>query len=250
MPSLRSQHLRRAPALSDEIARRLGRDIREGRLAPGDRLPTEREIGEAFGVSRAVVREAISRLKQDGMIESVQGRGAFVSSDPDGATFRMNKVNLDDQQELSHIVELIATFEVEAAALAAERRTAEDLAAIRAALDEMYADIEGGLSGVDDDLQFHTEIVRATGNPYFIELLAVLESRARKLIRAARTNSARHKGLAQQAQREHQVIYDAIEAGDRVRARRAAATHLKNAAKRLRLYRRDSANETKSPASS
>lgn len=238
MSSLPSQHLRRAPALSDEIARRLGQEIREGRRAPGDRLPTEREIGEAFGVSRAVVREAISRLKQEGMIVSVQGRGAFVSSTPEGSAFRMEQINLDDQQELAHIIELIATFEVEATALAAERRTEEDLQAIKRCLDDMYADIEEGRTGVDDDLCFHTQIVKATGNPYFVELLGVLENRARKLIRAARTNSARYKGLAQEAQGEHQAIFDAIEAGDRNRARRAATRHLKNAAKRLQLYRK------------
>ena len=238
MSSLPSQHLRRAPALSDEIARRLSQEIREGRLTPGDRLPTEREIGEAFGVSRAVVREAISRLKQEGMIVSMQGRGAFVSSTPEGSAFRMEQINLDDQQELAHIIELIATFEVEATALAAERRTAEDLEAIKRCLDDMYADIDEGRTGVDDDLRFHTQIVRATGNPYFVELLGVLENRARKLIRAARTNSARYKGLAQQAQGEHQAIFDAIAAGDRNRARRAAAKHLKNAAKRLQLYRK------------
>lgn len=235
-----AKHIERKPALPDEVARLLRHDIVHGTWQAGAKLPSEQTLCQTYGVSRPVIREAISRLKYDGLVDSHQGRGVFVSKDGVGRSFRIDVENLDDQQELQHILELMVAVEVGATGVAASRRSAEDLDDIRACLEGMTAAIEDQRSGVDEDLGFHTAIVRATGNPFFIELSSFLEARARKFIRTARTNTARFEGLAHEVQNEHQAIFDALVAGDEAEARSAAERHLRNAARRLRIYAEDS----------
>ena len=237
------KQIKRSPALPDEIARLLREQIKRGTLGPGDRLPTEQQIGQTYGVSRAVVREAISRQKYDGLLESFQGRGIYDSEQGAHSTFRLEQPDLTDQQELAHILELLIAVEVAATALAAQRRNQRQLAAIEKALQEMAQAIERGESGVDEDLRFHTEIVNATGNPFFTGLTGFLENRVRTLIRTARRNTARFEGLAHKVQAEHTAIFNAIAGGDVEAARDAAERHLRNAAARLQLYRNDLAAE-------
>lgn len=122
--------LRRSRGLPDQISSLIAEEIRLGRLKPGDRLPTEQGLCEAYGVSRAVIREAISRLKQDGLLISQQGRGVFVSEEGAGSSFRLPDTNLDDPDDLRQILELLIAVEVAATALAAERRSERDLATV------------------------------------------------------------------------------------------------------------------------
>lgn len=237
--------LRRAPGLPDEIARLLRDEIQHGMLQPGDRLPTEQQLCQRFGVSRPVVREAVSRLKSDGLLQSFQGRGVFVAAGDDRSSFRLDHPDLNDEGELKHILELLVTIEVAATGLAAERRSKRQLAAIKQALLAMGAAIREGRSGVDEDYRFHTEIVAATGNPFFAGLTGFLESRVRNLIRAARANTARFEGLADKVQEEHLAVYEAIASSDTLAAQQAAERHLRNAAARLRLYRTDQTHARK-----
>lgn len=232
----------RSSGLPDEIAKRLRNEIVKGTLKAGDRLPTEQQLCRMFGVSRPVVREAISRLKYDGVLESFQGRGVFVRGDGSGASFRIDDPNLNDQRELAHIVELLVAIEGAATGLAAARRNEQELAAIKAALDAMAAAIDEGRNGVDEDVGFHRTIVEATRNPFFIALVSFLESRVRNLIRVARTNTARYEGLAYKVQEEHEAIYQAIAAGDADAAKAAAERHLRNAGARLKLYQEERSN--------
>lgn len=233
--------LKRAPAMPDEIAKRLRSEIRRGTLKPGDRLPTEQQLCQIFGVSRPVVREAISRLKYGGVLKSFQGRGVFVSESGEESSFHLEDPDLDDQKELEHILELLVSVEVAATGMAAARRSKPQLQAIKSALDAMANAVERGRTGVDEDLRFHSEIVKATENPFFIGFIGFLENRVRNLIRAARTNTARFEGLAYEVQKEHVAIYEAIAAGDPEAAKTAAESHLRNAAARLRLYRKGEA---------
>ncbi len=225
--------------LPDEIARLLRNEILKGTLKPGDKLPSEQQLCRMFGVSRPVVREAISRLKYDGVLESFQGRGVFVRGDGSGRSFRIDEPNLDDQSELAHVIELLVAIEGAATGLAAARRSKQELEAIKKALAAMATAIDKGLNGVDEDVTFHRTIVEATRNPFFIALVTFLESRVRNLIRAARTNTARYEGLAYKVQEEHEAIYEAIAAGDPDAAKAAAECHLRNAAGRLKLYQEE-----------
>ena len=108
--------------LSEEVSGDLQRRIVSGELKPGDRLPTEKALGDAFGVSRAVVREAIARLKADGLIETRQGSGAFVVEAPKTINLRFWQGDGPELDELRDIFELRAMVECAVAALAAQRR--------------------------------------------------------------------------------------------------------------------------------
>ncbi len=225
--------------LPDEIAKLVRHQILNGTLKPGDKLPTEQQLCRMFGVSRPVIREAISRLKYDGVLESFQGRGVFVRGDGSGSSFRIDDPNLNDQHELAHIIELLVAIEGAATGLAAGRRSEQELKAIKKALDAMAAAIDEGRNGVDEDVSFHRTIVEATRNPFFIALVSFLESRVRNLIRIARTNTARYEGLAYKVQEEHEAIYQAIVARDPDAAKAAAERHLRHAAARLKLYQQE-----------
>lgn len=242
-----SVRLARAPSLPDEIAKLLRGVIRKGTLKPGDRLPTEQQLCRMFGVSRSVVREAISQLKYDGLLESFQGRGLFAKDGGEGAAFRIEDPDLNDQHELAHILELLVAVEVAATGLAAERRSRRDLKRIKQALDAMAAAIDQGHSGVEEDLSFHRSIVEATDNPFFITFVGFLENRVRNLIRAARANTARFDGLAYAVQNEHEAIYQALAARDPEAAKTAAERHLRNAAARLQLYRKERDGDATDP---
>ncbi len=236
----RSEPLRdilgRAPSLADTLALRLRDEIASGRLQAGERLPTEQQLAATYGVSRPIVREAVGRLKHDGLVLSRQGAGAFVAEPGASSVFRLDVADFSDKEELRHIVELLMAVEASATEHTAERHSEADLVTIRTRLDAMQAAIDRGESGVDEDVAFHRAIIDATGNPFFRDLSEFLDRRVRNFIRTARANTARLAGMAQTVQGEHRAIFEAIAARDPQAARAAAETHLKNAAKRLALY--------------
>jgi len=207
-----------------------------GRLQPGEKLPTEQQISEAYGVSRPTVREAIGRLKHDGLVITRQGAGAFVADPGAVSVFRLNIADFSDREEIRNIVELLMAIEATATEHAAVRRTEEDLHTIKNQLVAMQAAVDRGEPGVDEDVAFHRAIIEATGNPFFRDLSDFLDRRVRNFIRTARTNTARIGGLTQAVQAEHQAIFDAVARKDAAAARAAAENHLRNAATRLALY--------------
>lgn len=231
--------VRRGRALPDQIVQALRREIASGRLGPGERLPTEKELCETYGVSRPVVREAVASLKHDGLVISRQGSGAFVAEGGASNVFRLDVGQLEDDSELAHIIELLIAIEVAMAEKAAQRRSAAQLATLKKALAAIDRSIEAGQDGVEEDMLFHRAVAVASGNPFFGELNDFLEARARQFIRAARSSSARIRGMQRVVQGEHAAIYEAIRKRDPAAARRAAETHLRHAAGRLAVYRRE-----------
>ena len=228
------------PSLPADLAALLAEQIHQGVLAPGARLPTEKVLVETHGVSRAVVREAIARLKSDGLVTSQQGSGAFVDPNARKNAFRIGAITAQDSQDLEHILELMLSIEGTAARLAAARRTPEDLKRIRQGLVGMEYAILNDQLGDEEDYAFHLAIVQATHNPHLIALSEYLEANVRHVIRSARRNTARlyaQRMVAVQA--EHQAIFQAIEAGNPDAAGAAAERHLRQAAERLRLYAAD-----------
>ncbi|MBU3732762.1 MAG: FadR family transcriptional regulator [Beijerinckiaceae bacterium] len=229
----------RNPSLADVLAQRLSEEIAAGQLKPGEKLPTEQQLGERFGVSRPIVREAIGRLKHDGLVVSRQGAGVFVVESGIPSVFRLQVSDFTDRDEIRGIIELLMAVESSATELAALRRTEQDLAAIQAQLDAMRACIERNDSGVDEDVAFHRAIVEATKNPFFRDLSDFLDRRVRTFIRTARANTAKQQdGMIRAVQEEHQAIFDAIHAQDAQAARKAAEDHLHRAAERLAIYLR------------
>lgn len=224
--------------LPDETANRIRQLIQDHKLVPGDRLPSERDLCERFSVSRPVVREALSRLKSEGLVLIKRGVGVYVSErDPRGA-FRIEDFAIEEKISITQVMELISTVEIAATRLAAARRTSEDLKQMRKCLLGMEYAIASDRLGDEEDYEFHQAIVMATQNPYFESLSQHLEHAARRMVRALRSNTrSRHKNQIDAVQAEHQAIFNAISKGDPVAAEEAARTHLENAEKRLRKYR-------------
>lgn len=229
----------RGPGLPGQIAEALRAEIVAGRLRPGARLPTEKALSEQYGVSRPVVREAIASLKHDGVVTTRQGLGAFVAEGGASNVFRLDVGELEDAAELAHIIELLVAVETAVTEKAAERRTAGQLAALKKGLAAIERAMAAGRDGVGEDVAFHRLVAQASGNPFFQELNDFLETRVRHFIRTARTNTARFAGLQRVVQDEHAAIFDAIRRQDPPAARRAAESHLRHAAERLALYKRD-----------
>ncbi len=230
MPQRPNAPMQRTPLLAERLADEVRQEIADGIFRARDRLPTEREMSEAYGVSRAIVREALGRLKHDGLIVSRQGSGAYVV---DGAapTLRLHVVP-SDVEDLRAVVELLSAVRSAASAHAAVRRTPAQLAAIRRWYEAIDAAVRNGQAGEDEDIGFHRAIIEAAGNPLFHQILMFLDSRVRQFVRTARTNS-RQWGLTEQVQEEHRAMLDAIADGDAEAARLAAERHLANALDRL-----------------
>ena len=228
--------LSRPSQLSESVSNAIEAWIRDGSMAPGVKLPTEKTLSAEFGVSRAVVREAISRLKAEGYVHTRQGAGAFVRARPGLESFRLAERSEGASRDVTaDTFELRYIVETAAAALAAQRRTGADLAAMRAALATMAERLQCGGDGTQADDDFHIAIAAATGNP-MIQRFARFMGNQFYDSRVPTWNEEGHaQGRARDAQDEHQRIFDAIAAGDPVAAHEAARNHLLQAALRLGL---------------
>lgn len=226
--------------LPEEIARELERRIGASEFPIGSKLPSERELSVEYAVSRPVVREALSQLKLEGMIEARAGSGVYVVDKSGMKAFRVQPVLMAEARSIEQLMELLVAIEVAATRIAALNRTPEDLKKIRRALIGMEYAIASDRLGDEEDYAFHEAIVAATHNPHFVALCKHLEFGARHIIRQARANTkARFADLMHDVQNEHKAIYEALEQGDPEQASRAAERHLRNAGERLKLYLTD-----------
>ncbi len=219
--------------LSDRLALLLAQRIDSGALRPGDRLPTEQQLAQAHGVSRTVVREAMHQLKSRQLVRSRQGSGVYVAPPPAHQPLEFDPTVLDSVRSVVHVVEVRRVLEGEIAALAAQRATRAQVAAIRRALKAIDTAVAEGRDGVAEDLAFHRSIGEATGNPQFSLLLGFLEQYLREGMRITRGNEARHRDFMEAVRLEHRAIVDAIAAGDADAARRRALDHLVHGEQRL-----------------
>lgn len=218
--------------LSNQVADVLAAEIRVGRLAAGDKLPTEAALVEQFLVSRTVVREAVSRLKSLGLVDSRQGSGVYVKE------LGFSPLNFDarsavSRQAVIQMVEVRRALEAEVAALAAQRRTQADVKRIHQSIAALDKAVKDGCDGAEEDVNYHRAIADAAQNPFLISTLDYLRQFLRDVTRVTRANEARRADFARQVRDEHEAIAQAIEAGDATRARKAAARHMDNAIKRI-----------------
>lgn len=224
--------LDRGPHLPTLVASSITREIAQGRLKPGDQLPTEQSLAETFGVSRNVVREAIARLRVEGRVWSRQGRGAFVSATPQTNLLTIEHDDAQPEDVFAALFQFRGILEVQGAALAAQLRTADDLERIREAVEAMAAAPYGSIQWLNGDLAFHHAIASATHNTYFVQVLAFVAEKVRESILAAGGRS-HSDDMAQATEREHRAILAAIETHDEAAARNAMKDHLTGAASRV-----------------
>ena len=227
---------RRGRTLAEEAVASLTDSIRRGTLRPGDKLPTESEIMASLGVSRTVVREALSRLQASGLVETRHGIGTFVLTPPQAESaspFRIDPSAMVTAMDVLAMLEFRVSIEAEAAGLAAVRRSDADLAEMRRALDELKRTAASGGDSVASDFAFHLAVARATGNRYFSEMLGHLGTSVIPRGRLHVTPGDREQYL-ERVNFEHDSIYDAIERRDPDGAKAAMRMHLTNSRERLR----------------
>jgi GntR family transcriptional regulator, transcriptional repressor for pyruvate dehydrogenase complex len=227
---------RKSRTLALDLVDALSARIRAGQLAVGDKLPTEAAIMEEFGVSRTVVREAISKLQAGGLVETRHGIGTFVTGTGEGANFRIAPEQVATVREVIAVLELRIGVEAEAAALAAVRRSEAHLQVMHEAQAAFARAIEDGTDAVAADRALHMEIARASQNPHFVDLMQHLGG---MLIPRSRVNTARLAGEGRREYllrvlAEHDSVIVAIANRDPEAARAAMRTHLSNSRERLR----------------
>ncbi|PRY24240.1 GntR family transcriptional regulator [Aliiruegeria haliotis] len=222
----------RPGTLSDQIYERILSAISDDTYPVGSKLPTEHALCEEFGVSRPVLRQALRQLREDDVIQSRQGSGSFVKRRPEGAALDFAPVG--SIADIQRTFEFRAAIEGEAAFLAAERRTEDDLKAIRAAIDELDRCIRENLLGVDADEMLHAAICRASDNQYFVAARASMRENILTGMSLTRNLSlTKTRQRLDLVQNEHYQIVDAIERQDREMARRVMREHVENARKRV-----------------
>jgi len=234
----------RAVTLTEQVTRQLRADIENGTYPLGSRLPTGRQLAEQYGVSAAVIREVTEHLRSQGFVESRQGVGCTVRSRTGAAGFQLPREPDIDASGLADLYDLRIDLEGAAAALAAARRSDEDVAALSGLLQRLHAHLYDPQPAADIDAAFHIGIAAATHNPYYRQLLQYLNLQLHQAVATARANTLRQAGLAETVHAEHEAIVDAIRRGDAAAARAAAVTHLQCAARRLGLVLRTRADET------
>jgi DNA-binding FadR family transcriptional regulator len=226
----------RAAPLADQVYGALHADIVEGRLKAGEKLPIEPQLALAFGVSRTVIREAVGRLRNDGLVVSKQGAGVFVAARPINQAFRMAPNAMDNAESIREIFELRLGIEVEAAGLAALRRVPDQLVRIEKALLAIEATKRGPDFGVEADAEFHRAIALASGNSKIASFQRYLSVFLVQSITAARMHTLKTApGMVDEVVGEHATILAALKLMDQEMARAAMRTHLVNAQSRLGL---------------
>lgn len=220
--------VRREP-LAEQAAELLLERIRSGEWALGEKLPGETTLAPQLGVGRSTIREAIRQLAGRGVLATRQGAGVFVIA-LDAPGDWTQKVGRAD---IRAVIEARGAIEVEAAALAAARRSPAELRALKRALEAREARRERIEEHVDTDAAFHRAIVAAAHNPILLEMFDSFTPRSREAMIAMLRRRGDHGSDADHA--THHRLYDAIAAGDPAVAAAITRDHLASLAAGLPL---------------
>jgi GntR family transcriptional regulator, transcriptional repressor for pyruvate dehydrogenase complex len=214
----------REPRLSDKVTEAILETIASNQLKPGDLLPTERQLGEQFGVSRTVIREAVRALRAKGMLEVKGGSGVRIVAVDEG-TVRESMRHFVKGSELDYtkVDEVRRVLEVAAAGLAAERATPEDIERINETIEQMDNSCEDVENTVQFDIAFHRALASSTHNELF---LVLHDSMGEMLLEVRRRNLARGAARRRLVVEMHRRIRDAVAAHDPDAARAAMVDHL------------------------
>ena len=220
-------------SLAQTVVAGLKAHILDGTLSPGTKLPSETELIEEYAVSRTVVREAVARLRAEGLVETFQGRGSFVLAMPEPTSFSVEASAIRTQADVLAMLDFRLGVESEAAFLAARDRSQQAAEAVRAALDAFAG--AAPEDAVEADFAFHRAVAEATGNRFYVDLL---DSLGPMMIMLPRTRLPEEYSLTDAAhvervRREHDNVGAAVIAGDAETARAAMRVHLGNTRRRL-----------------
>lgn len=218
--------LDRGDRLSDRVARELLDTIVSRKLRPGDRLPTERELAEQFGVSRTVVREAVRSLAGKGIIDGRPGRGLTVAAVEASAVRQSFTLYLHGSSSIDYrkVHEVRAILEVQVAGLAARRATTGELDELASLCDSMEAVVEDNEAASREDVEFHRALATSTHNELYVLLLDSIGDSLMEI----RRETFRIPGRAAVALTAHRDILRAVASRDRAGACREMRAHLQD----------------------
>lgn len=223
---------RHTEGLADRVYRELLAMIIQGALNEGDRLSTEQTLAEQFKTSRPTVREALSRLRADGIITSRQGAGTFVTRRPDPDLPRF--MPLESLSDVRRCIEFRIVLEGGAAGLAAVMADEADLLRINQALARLQTAVASHTLGVDEDYDLHMAIARASKNHFFVSVIASIQQQVvfgMNLLRNFSLSKSHDRLLGVQA--EHVAVVQAIQQRDSAAAEAAMRLHLENTRSRM-----------------
>ncbi len=218
--------------LSNYVYEQLFERIVSGEFAEHVRLPSETKLAERFEVSRPVVREALAKLRDDGIVQSRRGSGSFVTHRPDRALLRFAPIG--GVGDIQRCLEFRIATEGAASRLAALRRENSDLRALRGALKELDDCIRTDRLGVEADQEFHLAVCEASKNDFFVSAYVSMRTQIKFGMNLARNLSLmRPAERLKLVQSEHVAVYEAIRARAPERAEAAMTAHLNNARRRI-----------------
>lgn len=222
----------------EDIVRQLTELIRQGEFQPGDRLPPERELAQAFGVGRPTLRQALTVLAEAGVVEILPGSGVYLkrpnSGAPGTAGHAMAMVLMTECRNLYEILELREAIESEAAYLAALRRSPEHVEKLTAAFQDLETAFEVRKIAIHEDYRFHSTIAEATGNSVFLKVMTSLADLFLQQFQETTISLYHEPDRVRANLREHNAILKAIIEQRPDDAREATVKHLKRVAERLR----------------
>lgn len=225
--------------LSSQISKLILSEIQSGQLAIGDRLPSEAELAQKYGVSRTILREAIASLKNEDILEAKQGRGIIVKNSRSRQAFRFSDVfETISMGEVNYFYEMRALLESQAAGLAAMRRTQEDIEEITKSFEEMAEAVRKRTPGAEAHERYNKAIARASHNPVLTEFLFFLYGKLHDLAKELRIKTMASPERAHNVLEEHRRVVESIVDKDQPAAQEAALAHLKKAAERagIKIY--------------
>lgn len=212
--------------LFEEIITAMENYIQVEDISPGDKLPSENELSAIFQVSKTAVREAMSVLQANGIIEKRSGAGIFLKDiGGEGIGARVTN-HLLNRKELYEILEFRRGIETEAVALAAERATEEDVRLILQAHDKLKEAHSNGELGLEEDYMFHYSIILASHNSIYKEVFDIVAEKFEEGMRLSKMQSSTVPGRFEAAVREHDKIIEALRNKDSKAAADAMRMHL------------------------
>ncbi|MGA7878018.1 MAG: FadR/GntR family transcriptional regulator [Desulfoferrobacter sp.] len=213
--------------ISDQVFEQLKDHIFKGHFKPGEQLMTERDLAQVLGVSRPTVREAMNKLVNLGLVEQRQGQGTFVSSPADNQRKNPLAAVINGQDaSLLDLLEVRLGLECNAAALAAQRATEEDIRNLKESLQRMIEEIEQGDLGTNADVSFHMTIAYATKNVMQIYIMKSFYDLMFYGIEENLRSLWTEPGNQEKIIRQHTEIFEAIRRHDSSAAYEAMLQHI------------------------
>lgn len=220
--------------LPSQVASFVRNQIVQGKLSPGDRLPTEREMAIQHGVSRAVIREAVAKLIHEGLVISRQGVGAFVASPDNATTLVLDPERFAQPQDYRQLYELRLVLESGAAELAAANCDAKDIETINQTILDMSSVEDSHEIYVQHDIAFHRAVAAASKNPFVSMFISFVDLKLQESIFVA-LRKLDFRSTTEISIVEHKAVFKAIQARDPAAAATAMRNHLQNSSRRLGL---------------